>query len=62
MIRSAGPGKRRCWRRSAGCRQVDEMAWWVWILIGAAAVLLIADWIIVMGADPRKWKGGMKDD
>jgi hypothetical protein len=38
------------------------VAWWVWVLIGAAAVLLIADWLIVMGADPRKWKGGMKDE
>lgn len=32
------------------------------MVIGAAAVILVIDWIIVMGADPRKWKGGMKDD
>ena len=38
------------------------MAWWIWALIGGVALLLIADWVIVMGADPRKWKGGMKDD
>jgi hypothetical protein len=37
------------------------MAWWVWVLIGGAGVLLIVDWLIVMGADPRKWKGGMRE-
>ena len=34
------------------------MAWWIWAVIGIAAAFLIADWLIVMGADPRKWKGG----
>ena len=34
------------------------MAWWVWLIIGVAAVSIAVDWLIVMGADPRKWKGG----
>ena len=33
----------------------------LWVVIGVA-VLFIIDWFIVMGADPRKWKGGDKDD
>jgi len=37
------------------------MSWWVWTLIGGAAVLLIVDWIIVMGVNPREWKGGMRE-
>ena len=35
-----------------------------WV-IGAAVVLIVLfvfDWLLVMGADPRKWKGGDKDD
>ena len=32
------------------------MNWWIWAAAGAA-VLLFIDWLIVMGADPRKWKG-----
>ena len=35
--------------------------WWIWIVAGALAVMLIADWLIIMGADPRKWKGGGKN-
>lgn len=31
------------------------MAWWIWAAAGAA--VLIIDWLIVMGADPRRWKG-----
>ncbi len=31
------------------------------IIIGIVAVL-IADWLIVMGPDPRRWKGGGKDE
>lgn len=27
----------------------------------AVAVLFVIDWFIVMGADPRKWKGGDKN-
>ena len=37
------------------------MAWWIWVIIGASAALLIVDWIIVMGVDPRQWKGGMRE-
>ena len=37
------------------------MEWWIWALIGSAVLLIIVDWIIVMGADPRKWKGGMRE-
>ena len=29
--------------------------WWVAIILGVA--MLVIDWIIVMGADPRRWKG-----
>lgn len=35
------------------------MNWWIWAVAGAA-VLLFIDWLIVMGADPRKWKGKKK--
>ena len=41
--------------------EVRFLAWWVWALIGIAAALLIVDWLIVMGADPRKWRGGMRE-
>ena len=33
----------------------------LWVVIGVAALFII-DWFIVMGAGPRKWKGGDKDD
>ena len=29
-----------------------------WIILGIIALALAASWVIVMGADPRKWKGG----
>lgn len=29
-----------------------------WIVIGLIAALLVLDWLIVMGTDPRRWKGG----
>lgn len=32
------------------------MSWWILAAVIIAAVLLI-DWLIVMGADPRRWKG-----
>ena len=38
------------------------MAWWIWVLIGVGVLLMIVDWLIVMGADPRNWKGGIKED
>ena len=37
------------------------MAWWTWVLIVAAVVVMAADWMIVMGADPKKWKGGRRE-
>ena len=33
-----------------------------WIVIGVMVVIGVADWIIVMGTDPRKWKGGDCND
>ena len=29
-----------------------------WIVIGVMAVMFVVDWLIVMGTNPRKWKGG----
>ena len=37
------------------------MRWWVYVA-AIAVVFLVVDWIIVMGADPRRWKGGKSDD
>ena len=34
------------------------MNWTEWIIIGAIIAALIIDWFIVMGPDPKKWKGG----
>ena len=34
------------------------MDWWIWAVLGAVAVILVIDWLIVMGADPRKWRKG----
>ena len=34
------------------------MDWWIWGVIIGAAIFLVVDWFIVMGADPRRWKGG----
>ena len=34
------------------------MDWWIWVIVVIAAVMLVVDWLIVMGADPRRWKGG----
>lgn len=34
------------------------MDWWVWALIGAASVMLVVNFFIIGGMDPRKWKGG----
>lgn len=36
------------------------MDWWIWAVAIGAAVFLIIDWFIVMGINPRKWKGGEK--
>ena len=34
------------------------MEWWIWVIIAVMTIIIIIDWFIVMGADPRKWKGG----
>lgn len=34
---------------------------WIWVVIIIAVIMLAVDWVIVMGRDPRKWKGGEKD-
>ena len=34
------------------------MTWWILAAVICAAVFLVVDWFIVMGANPRKWKGG----
>ncbi len=36
------------------------MEWWIWAAVIAATVMLVIDWIIVMGVDPKKWKGKQK--
>ena len=33
----------------------------VWILLGIILAAIVCSWIIVMGPDPRKWKGGGDD-
>jgi hypothetical protein len=38
------------------------MTWEIWTVIGVVAVLFIFDWLIVMGINPKKWKGGKKDE
>ena len=37
------------------------MAWWTWVLIVVAVAVMAVDWLIVLGTNPRKWKGG-KDE
>ena len=36
------------------------MSWIGWAAIGLAVAIFVIDWLIVMGSDPRKWKGGRK--
>lgn len=38
------------------------MTWWIWAAVGVTVAILVIDWLIVMGADPRRWKGGRKDE
>ena len=38
------------------------MDWWVRVIIILAVIFLIVDWFIIMGMDPREWKGGGKDE
>ena len=33
---------------------------WLWAIIITVLILLVADWIIVMGINPKHWKGGEK--
>ena len=37
------------------------MSWWIPAAVIIAAVLLI-DWLIVMGRNPKDWKGGGRHD
>ena len=32
-----------------------------WIIISVIVMAMVIDWFIVMGPDPKKWKGGDKD-
>ena len=34
------------------------MPWWIWMIVIGAIIFLVIDWFIVMGADPKQWKGG----
>jgi len=34
------------------------MAWYWWALIVVFAVAFAIDWVIVLGTNPRRWKGG----
>jgi len=38
------------------------MEWWIWVVCIATAVFLVIDWFIVMGFNPKRWKGDMKKD
>ena len=38
------------------------MDWWIWAVIIVATIFLIVDWFIVMGVNPKRWKGGGKDE
>ena len=35
---------------------------WIWITGIVLAVIVALDWLIVLGANPRRWKGGDKDE
>lgn len=35
---------------------------WLWVLLGVSFVFGTIDWIIVMGKNPKNWKGGKKDE
>ena len=39
----------------------ENMDWWIWAVIIIAAIMLAVDWVIVMGANPHRWKGGGKN-
>ncbi len=38
------------------------MTWVGWLGIGIAVAVAAFDWFLVMGANPRKWKGGDIED
>lgn len=33
------------------------MPWWGWVIIGVMAVCTAVDWIVIMGVNPRRWRG-----
>ena len=35
--------------------------WWIVIAV-LVFIALVADWLIVMGTNPKKWKGGKDHD
>ena len=37
------------------------MPLWVWAIFIGVGIILIIDFIIVMGWNPRQWKGGKKN-
>lgn len=35
----------------------------IWAIISVVlTIMLVIDWIIVMGKNPKEWKGGKQDD
>ena len=34
----------------------------IWVFIGIMLACFVAGWLIIMGVDPRKWKGGKRDE
>ena len=37
------------------------MDWWIWVIVAGASIMLVIDWFIVMGFNPKHWKGGGKN-
>lgn len=35
---------------------------WIWLVVGISVVIFILDWLIVLGKNPKYWKGGDKDE
>lgn len=33
---------------------------WIWVGAVVAVLFFIMDWLIVMGSNPKKWRGGDK--
>lgn len=38
------------------------MEWWIWAVVIVTAVFLVVDWFIIMGVNPREWKGEKRND